>query len=106
MNLPKEILDKQKELVSLCSKYNVNRLYIFGSASTGNFSPTQSDVDIYVELNKLSPVERGETLMKLWDDLELLFKRKVDLLTDKSLKNPFLKKSIKETQILIYDRAS
>lgn len=106
MNLPKEILEKQKELVRLCTKYNVNRLYIFGSASTGNFSPSQSNVDIYVELEKLSPIIRGENLMKLWDDLELLFNRKVDLLTDKSLKNPFLKKSIEKTQILLYDRAS
>ena len=101
MKLPKKISEKQNKLILLCSKNNVSRLYIFGSATTGNFSTEYSDVDIYVELKKLLPIERGEKLIKLWNDLELLFKRKVDLLTGKSLKNPFLKKSIEKTQIFI-----
>ncbi len=32
--------------------------------------------------------------MSLWDTFEVLFQRKVDLLTYKSINNPFLKQSI------------
>jgi predicted nucleotidyltransferase len=42
--------------------------------------------------------------MKSWSDLENIFKRKVDLLTSKNVKNPILKKSIEENIQLIYDR--
>ena len=34
-----------------------------------------------------------------------IFNRKVDLLTDSSIRNPFLRKSIDTTKILIYDGA-
>lgn len=41
--------------------------------------------------------------MNIWDKFEQLFQRKVDLLTNTSIKNPFLKKNIDSTKILIYD---
>ena len=37
------------------------------------------------------------------DKLEDFFQRKVDLLTRKSLKNPFLLENIDKTKILLYD---
>ena len=39
----------------------------------------------------------------LWDTFEVFFHRKVDLLTDSSIRNPYLRKSIDSTKILIYD---
>jgi len=41
--------------------------------------------------------------MSLWDKLEEFFHRKVDLLTNSSIKNPILRKNIDKTKILIYD---
>ena len=78
-------------------------MYAFGSAVTNNFDPEKSDIDLVVEIKEPDPLERGELLISLWDKLEIFFDRKVDLLTEKSIKNPFLKKSIDETKILIYD---
>ena len=48
-------------------------------------------------------LEKGEKLLSLWDKLEDFFQRKVDLLTQKSLKNPFLLENIDKTKILLYD---
>jgi predicted nucleotidyltransferase len=48
-------------------------------------------------------VTRGDALLSLWDDLEILFRRKVDLLTDDSIDNPYLKRNIDRTKKLIYD---
>ncbi len=106
MNLPEEIENKLGELTILCNEYMVAKLFIFGSASKGNFNPQNSDIDFIVELEKTPPVEKGESLMKLWTELEQLFSKKVDLLTPNSLKNPFLIKEIENSKVLLYDRAS
>jgi len=58
-----------------------------------------------VEIDDTDPMERGEKLISLWDTFENLFKRKVDLLTETSIHNPYLRKSIDSTKILIYDGA-
>ena len=90
----------------LCDKYGVNKVFVFGSIAKGNFISKTSDIDLIVELNDLPPIEKGEILMKLWNDLENLFARKVDLLTNLNIKNPYLKKEIENSKFLIYDRAS
>lgn len=106
MKLPKEIEVKLKNLFELCIKYKVVKLFVFGSVSKGFFNPETSDLDLLVELDIHDPVEKGETLMKFWADLETLFKRKVDLLTEKKLKNPYLLNEIENSKLLLYDRAS
>jgi predicted nucleotidyltransferase len=59
-----------------------------------------------IETEDIMPDEKGENLLALWDDLETLFNRKVDLLTENSLRSPFLKKEIEQTRKLIYDGQS
>ena len=104
--IPIEIADKIEKLLALCEKYKVNKLYIFGSVLTGRFDLKSSDIDFIVEIEDISPIERGEILLKLWTELELLFSRKVDLISNMNLKNPYFKKQIEESRLLLYDRAS
>jgi uncharacterized protein len=92
-----------KDINKLCDLYHVNKLFAFGSAITDHFTD-KSDVDILVDLEPMPPIERGESLMKLWDALEALFSRRVDLLTDQSLRNPYLRDNIDRTKKLIYER--
>lgn len=92
------------ELITLCEINGVTKLYAFGSVVSSRFDPASSDIDLLVELMEMPPVERGETLIRLWDALEDLFQRKVDLLTEQSIKNPYFKKNIENTKKLIYDR--
>lgn len=61
------------------------------------------DIDLLVEIDDSDPIEKGEKLISLWDTFEDFFHRKVDLLTDSSIRNPFLRKRIDSTKILIYD---
>ncbi|MDR2231708.1 MAG: nucleotidyltransferase domain-containing protein [Tannerella sp.] len=81
----------------------VKRLYLFGSVLTTRFDDQNSDIDVLVETSEIPPDEKGEQLMILWDELENLFARKVDLLTENSLRNPILIKQIEQTRKLIYD---
>src|SRR5690606_3752546 len=103
MNLKSSIEAKPDEFVALCRTHDVDALYAFGSSTNDKFNEANSDIDLLVELKTEDPIERGEKLMDLWEKLEMFFQRKVDLLTNKSLKNPILRKSIDASKILIYD---
>ena len=104
MNLIESINYKSADFLQLCKLHNVKSLYAFGSSITDKFDEDSSDIDLLIEIDNEDPIERGEKLMSIWDKFELFFKRKVDLLTNSSIKNPILKKSIDSTKILIYDR--
>ncbi|MCL1866050.1 MAG: nucleotidyltransferase domain-containing protein [Oscillospiraceae bacterium] len=102
-----QIKKYRKKLADLCNdNVAVNQLYLFGSALSSRFNEDTSDIDVLVRVAELQPEELGENLIALWDNLELLFNRKVDLLTENSLRNPFLKKEVELTKKLIYDRQS
>lgn len=103
MVIKEEILKNQNNFILLCKSHNVKYLYAFGSSVSGEFNPNKSDIDLLVEIDSNDPVDRGEKLLSLWDLFEALFKRKVDLLTESSVRNPFLRKSIDSTKVLIYD---
>lgn len=104
MNLTTLIKERYNEFVNLCIEHNVDKIYAFGSSITDHFDPKNSDIDIIVKINIEEPADRGEALLSLWDNLELLFNRKVDLLTEDSIRNPYLKSNIDRTKKLIYDR--
>jgi len=84
----------------------VKKFYLFGSALTARFDEESSDIDVLIETADLLPEVKGELLLSLWDNLEKLFNRKVDLLTENSLRNPYLKREIEQTGKLIYDGQS
>ena len=99
-----EIISKRLEdFKAVCSNHGVKYLYAFGSSVTDRFNSESSDIDLLVEIDDSDPIERGEKLISLWDTFEDFFHRKVDLLTDSSIRNPFLRKSIDSTKVLIYD---
>ncbi len=101
------VKEKIPQLVELCKKYRVVRMYLFGSAARGDdFDPEKSDFDFLVAISEeLSPEDRGENTLDLMLALDDLFGREVDLLTEKQLKNPYLIKSIDEDKVLIYEAA-
>jgi hypothetical protein len=103
MIIKDEILKKQKDFTILCRNHNVKYLYAFGSSVSEKFDVNKSDIDLLVEIDSKDPIDRGEKLLSLWDLFEVFFMRKVDLLTDSSIRNPFLRKSIDSTKVLIYD---
>jgi len=103
MKIKDSIQSKLIDFTILCKLYNVKYLYAFGSATTDQFDENSSDIDLLIEIEENDPLDRGEKLLAIWDKLEEFFQRKVDLLTQSSLKNPILRKNIDATKILIYD---
>ena len=103
MNLMTLIRERYTDFVALCRSHKVSKIYAFGSSITDHFDPKTSDIDIVVTIDIDDPADRGEALLSLWDKLEALFNRKVDLLTEDSIRNPYLKSNIDRTKKLIYD---
>ena len=103
MRIQEDIKTRYSDFKNLLISHKVKYLYAFGSSITEKFDPSRSDIDFVVEIDDNDPIERGEKLMDLWDKFEGFFKRKVDLLTDSSIRNPILRQNIDKTKILIYD---
>jgi predicted nucleotidyltransferase len=101
------VKDKIPQLVELCKKYSVVRMYLFGSAARDDFDPATSDIDFLVSFDEtLAPEDRGENFFELMWALDELFDRQVDMMTEKQLKNPYLIASIDKDKKLIYETAA
>ena len=90
-----------ENLKKLCDRYNVFQLYIFGSVLNDQFN-AESDIDFLVTFHDLEVDLYADNYFDFKFSLEDLFNRQIDLLEDKAIKNPFLKKSIDSTKQLIY----
>jgi predicted nucleotidyltransferase len=92
-------------LSKLCHDYQVERLDIFGSAAKGTFDPGRSDLDFLVRFHERNPTgEYAERYLDFADALERLFQRRVDLVTEHSIRNPFLHREVENTREVVYER--
>jgi uncharacterized protein len=96
------ILAKREEIAELCRQHHVRRLAVFGSATRDDFDPARSDVDVLVEFDEMPIEQYSDNKWSLWDELTAKFGRKVDLLTWKSIKNPYLLREVENTQEMLY----
>jgi len=80
----------------------VLKAWLFGSFSRGEETPL-SDVDILVNLDHSQPV--GLKFFGMWNDLERLLDRRVDLVEDGELL-PFAEESANRDKYLIYERTA
>lgn len=80
----------------------VLKAWLFGSFARGEETPL-SDVDILVLLDHSQPI--GLKFFGMWNDLEKLLDRKVDLVEDGELL-PFAEETANRDKQLIYERAS
>ncbi len=98
----KLINDNIQKLSALCKKYKVSKLYAFGSILTSRFNE-DSDVDILVNFNsEIDYRNYADNYFDFYHALMALFGRKVDLVDETAVKNPFFKEELDETKFLIY----
>jgi predicted nucleotidyltransferase len=100
----KLIMQHKSKLISLCKKYKVSELYVFGSVLTELFNK-QSDIDFLVKFGDVELYNYFDNYMDFKESLESLFKRNIDLLEIQTLKNPILRRSIDRNKIKVYGRA-
>jgi uncharacterized protein len=79
----------------------VQRLFVFGSVLSDRFNK-DSDIDLVVDFKGIELYDYTDNYFDFKLSLENLFKREVDLLEDKAIKNPYLRKSIDSSKQLVY----
>ncbi len=98
------ILEKRKKaLIDICKALQVKRLYVFGSVMSDKFCD-DSDIDFLISFSEnLTIEEYTNNYFALHYKLRELFKREIDIVTEKTLSNPYFIESINETKELIYE---
>ncbi len=97
----KIIIKNIDKIKNYCKTYKVKELYVIGSATSDKFSE-KSDIDLLIRFDNISIEEYTDNYFTLHKLFQNLFNRKVDLITDKSLSNPFFIQSIENTKKLLY----
>ena len=100
--MTRSLSNKIKLLKPIFQLHKVERAYLFGSATTPDFS-AQSDIDLLITFQgNIDPLEKGELWWSLYDTLRVHFNREIDLVTESSLKNPYFIEEVNNTKQLIY----
>ena len=86
----------------LCNKYKVAKLFVFGSVLSEKIQK-DSDIDFIVDFDNVELYDYADFYFGLKFSLEDLLKRNVDLLEDKAINNPYLRKSIDSSKRLLYE---
>lgn len=97
-----ELTRHRAEVAALCRRFGVLRLDVFGSAATGDFDPTRSDVDFLVELDPPEGLSRFDAYFGLKEGLEALLARPVDLVAPSALANPYFAAAVERSREPLY----
>jgi predicted nucleotidyltransferase len=90
-------------LKHLCNSLGIVRLYVFGSVVTDNFRK-DSDIDFLISFDKNLTVEEYTTNYFTFQyKLRELFDREIDVVTERTLSNPYFIQSIDKSKQLIYE---
>lgn len=85
----------------MCIAYDIKTMHVFGSVCSDRFK-NNSDIDILISFKDIPFEKYTDNYFELHSRLEELFNRKVDLLTENSLSNPYFIASIDESKELLY----
>lgn len=92
-----------EQVRNICRDHKVERMYVFGSVLTRKFNE-KSDIDFLVKFREMDLFYYFDNLLSLKENLEKLFFKEIDILEEQALKNPYLKKSIDNNKLLIYEQ--
>ena len=95
--LDKHIIDIRK----LCNDHKVRHLYAFGSVLTTKFN-NESDVDLVVDFDPIDVSLYADNYFDFKFSLQNILNRRIDLLEDKAIKNPYFRQTLNQQRQLIY----
>lgn len=88
-------------ITALCKRHKVKKLFVFGSVLTNKFTD-KSDIDLVVDFENIPVEDYADNYFSLKDALSAMFHRDIDLLEDKAIRNPILRRNIDNSKLLIY----
>jgi predicted nucleotidyltransferase len=99
------IQERLAEVESLCARFRVRRLVLFGSAARLDPHDEPNDFDLLVEFETMTPVEHAGSYFGLLEGLEDLLEAPVDLVEAAAIHNPYFQQTLEVTQIPLYAAA-
>jgi predicted nucleotidyltransferase len=96
------IEDRKEEFASICKRFGVLNLGLFGSATRDDFHAETSDLDFVVEFAPMSPDDHARSYFGLLKGLEHLFQRKIDLVETSAVRNPYIRQNIEASRVSLY----
>lgn len=89
------------DIIKLCELHKVKSLYAFGSVLTDKFNK-ESDIDLIVDFTDVAVEDYADNYFDFKFSLQDIFKRPIDLLEEKALKNPYFIQSLNRQKQLVY----
>ena len=100
-------LGKNKgKLAEVCRRFGVRRLEVFGSAVREDFDPAKSDFDFIVSFADKTPGTYADRYFDFAAAIEKLLGRRIDLLTERSIRNPYFRREVEAARQIVYDERS
>ena len=93
--------DLRRDMPEVCERFRISYVDAFGSVAR-NEQSENSDIDLIIELEEPRRESISKRFFGFMHALEDRYGQKVDVLTEKSLKNPYLIRSIEKDRVRIY----
>ena len=99
------IENNMKAIQDVCKKHHVRSLYVVGSATNEKRFLPESDVDFLYRFRKedIEEMEYADNFFDLLFALQDLLNRKVDLVAEEKMWNPYFIESINKSKQLVYE---
>jgi uncharacterized protein len=98
------LIEQHRDAIrALCQQYGVRRLDLFGSAATGAFDPATSDLDFVATFANTRSPGYADRYLGFAEALQALFGRSVDIITERSIRNPYFRQAVEASRQPIYD---
>jgi hypothetical protein len=93
--------EQLNEIKKLCELNKVKSLAVFGSVLGNDFNK-KSDIDFLVDFEAEDPYQYTDLYFNLKSNLENLFKRQIDLIEERGIKNKFFRTQLENSKVKIY----
>jgi uncharacterized protein len=90
-----------EDIAAFCRKWHIVEFALFGSVVRDDFKPESSDIDVMIS-HEPGYRPPGWGIIDVMLELEKLFGRKVDVLENRPIRNPYRRASIAEDKTVIY----
>lgn len=97
----------KNQIEAFCKKWKVKELAIFGSVLREDFNTMTSDIDVLISF--LPNENWGWEIVEMKEELEQIFKYKVDLVEKSAVekdRNPIRKQEILKSYKVVYEQAA
>jgi predicted nucleotidyltransferase len=97
-----ELKERIKDVASLCHRFHVQELHLFGSSTSASSISEVGDLDFLVRFDDMPPALYSNSYFGLAEGLSELLSCRVDLVEEIAIRNPFFREAVEEAKERIY----